>query len=208
MTSDHRNAPRLKETLSTTEVAHYCRVSVVHVNRWIKDGKLKSYRYPGGRNKISKKHFREFLENNGIPVIEEFFDDGCRFKVLIGEDDPDFTRGVRMLIESRYPEADIEAAADGYEVLLRMGEYKPDLLILDLKMPRIDGLEVCERLKQLNSSYDCKILAMTGHTQAFSRKKVLSRGADEYLIKPFDSDEFYRIVDRLVGSRKTRSGSD
>ena len=206
MAADLRGTPRLKETLSTTEVAHYCRVSVVHVNRWIKDGKLKSYRYPGGRNKISKKDFREFLENNGIPVIEEFFSSGRELKVLIGEDDPDFARAVRMMLLDSYPDARVEIAGDGYEVLLRMGEFKPELLVLDLKMPRIDGLEVCERLKQRSNSSSCKILAVTGHTQAFSRKKVLASGADEYLVKPFDSNEFLGKVELLTGAARKQAG--
>ena len=206
MSAELKHTPRLKETLSTTEVAHYCRVSVVHVNRWINDGKLKSYRYPGGRNKISKKHFRMFLEKNGIPVIEEFFGGAGQFKVLIGEDDPDFARAVRLMIDDRYPDARVEFAGDGYEVLLKMGEFKPDLLLLDLKMPRIDGLEVCERLKQHGSSSKCKILAMTGHMQAFSRCNVLAHGADEYLVKPFSSSEFYRVCDTLAGNVQTRNG--
>jgi len=206
MTKNSEDRQHLEDTLSTTEVARYCRVSVVHVNRWIKDGKIKCYRYPGGRYKISRENFREFLELSGVPVIEEFFSPRPRLKVLIGEDDSDFARGVRLLIEDRYPKAVIEVASDGYEVLLSMGVLRPDLLILDLRLPRIDVLEVCQRIRQNEIWAGVGILAMTGHSGAFNRARVLACGANEYLLKPFESSEFYRCLDCMVVAGALRNG--
>ncbi|MCE5272519.1 response regulator [bacterium] len=206
MTKNSKDPQHLEDTLSTTEVARYCRVSVVHVNRWIKDGKIKCYRYPGGRYKISRENFREFLERSGVPVIEEFFSPKPPLKVLIGEDDTDFARGVRLLIEDRYPRAEIEAASDGYEVLLSMGVFRPDLLVLDLRLPRIDGLEVCQHIRQNEIWSGVGILAMTGHAGAFVRERVLYCGANEYLLKPFESTEFYHSLDRMVAAGVLRNG--
>ena len=190
----------LEPTFSSTEVARYCRVSGVQVHRWIKDGKLKCYRYPGGRYKISKANFREFLVSNDIPVIEEFFAAGTDIKarILIGEDDLDFAKILRQNLQENYPDFEVEAVNDGYEVLMKLGEFRPDLLILDIKMPKINGLEVCQRMKSNDYYGSIKILAITGNAKTYPRELVLESGADEYLIKPFTSDDLFCQVDKIV----------
>ena len=193
--------------MTTNDVARYCGVSIVHVNRWIKKGRLKAYHYPRGRYKITKEDFKDFLSNNNIPIIESFFERKERRKILIGEDNPEFAQGLRDLLQGEYPEFEIEVVNDGYEVLLKMGEFRPDLLILDIRMPRVDGLEVCRRLKDDSSAFtNTKILAMTAHYATYSSLEVLNSGADGYLIKPFKTDELLRNIDELIGSQsKTRT---
>ncbi|MFH1070561.1 MAG: response regulator [Candidatus Glassbacteria bacterium] len=193
--------------LTTTDVARYCGVSHVHVNRWIKKGRLKCFRYPRGRYKITKEDFKDFLKRNNIPINESFFERKGRIKILIGEDNPEFAQGLKELLQGEYPEYKIEVVNDGYEVLLKMGEFRPDLLILDIRMPKIDGLEVCRRLKADSSAFtNTKIIAMTAHYATYSKADVLNTGADGYLIKPFKTDELLKSIDELIGLQsKTRS---
>ena len=201
MVSKIESQTALEPTFSTTDVARYCRVSGVQVTRWIKDGKLKCYRYPGGRYKISRNNFREFLEKNNIPIIDEFFECHERVRILIGEDDFDFAESLRQVLEEKYPEFELEVVNDGYEVLLKLGEFKPDLLILDIKMPKINGLEVCQRMKNNSVLRGVKILAITGNSRTYTRETVLESGADEYLVKPFESEELFRNIERLLGKK-------
>jgi excisionase family DNA binding protein len=201
MADKHEFQTSLEPALSTTTVAKYCRVSGVQVNRWIKDGKLKGYRYPGGRYKVSKQNFRDFLEQNNIPVIEKFFDEQSPVRILIGEDDADFAQSILQALEDAYPDYEIKAASDGYEVLLIMGSFVPDILILDMKMPKINGLEVCQRVKSTDLLEGVKIVAMTGNSTTYTRELVLNNGADEYLIKPFDRDVLFRLIAKLLGRR-------
>jgi excisionase family DNA binding protein len=189
-------------TLTTSDVARYCGVSIVHVTRWIKKGRLKCYRYPRGRYKITKEDFKDFLRNNGIPIIDSFFENKGRKKILVGDDNAEFAQGLKELLQGEYPGFQIEVVNDGYEVLLKMGEFRPDLLILDIKMPKVDGLEVCRRLKDDSSAFtNTKILAMTAHYATYSKSKVLNTGADGYLIKPFKTDELLKNIDELIGSQ-------
>src|SRR3990172_13006971 len=95
------NLERPESTLSTSDIARYCRTSVVNVNRWIKIGKLKSYRYPAGRHKITRETFRKFLKENNIPIVESFLKEKKLVKVLIGEDDLDFAKGLRESLEMK-----------------------------------------------------------------------------------------------------------
>jgi len=185
--------------LTTGEVARYCHVSVMQVNRWIKNGTLKAFRNPGGRHRVSKDDFRAFLEYNRMPVVKEFFDDDRNRKILIVDDDRDLVKGIRHLIESNYVEVDIEVAYDGYEALLKAGDFKPDLLILDIMMPKIDGLAVCRRIREnAGINPDIRILAITGHSEAYDREIVLDAGADEFMLKPIDSDGMLAFIEKLI----------
>jgi len=202
-----QNESFLEDTFTTSDIARYCGVSVVHVTRWIKSGRLKCYRYPRGRYKISKENFREFLKKNKIPINEEFFKSKKRSKILIGEDDYEFAIGLKEMLHEEYPDFEVEVVNDGYEVLIRVGKFMPDLLILDIRLPKIDGLEVCRRLNKDESGLaNTNILAITGHADAYSREEVLKSGANEYLLKPFKSSDLFEYIDKLIGAKSIDKG--
>ncbi|MFC1538450.1 response regulator [Candidatus Latescibacterota bacterium] len=185
--------------LTTGDIARYCTTGVPQVNRWIKKGDLIAFRNPGGQYRITKKEFRKFLERNGMPIVEEFFQEVKNKKILIADDDSTLVDSFSELIKAYFKDVEIEVAYDGYETLIKTGDFKPDLLILDIRMPKIDGLEVCRRIRQNNTIYpDIKILAMTGHSEAYERDEVLDSGANEYLIKSFDIDNLIEHVKKLL----------
>lgn len=199
MGKQEKKIDRPEPTLSTSDIAKYCRTSVVNVNRWIKSGELESYRYPAGRYKITKENFRKFLVTNNIPIVDGFFEDKIIPKILIGEDDKDFAKGLKSTISKQYGDIEIEVLEDGYEVLLRIGTFKPDMLILDIEIPTIDGLEVCSRIKEQEDLQDIKVLAITAHSEIYPREEVLKRGADELLHKPFSVDDLFQNIDNMLG---------
>ncbi len=185
--------------LNTGDIARYCHVSVVQINRWIMSGKLKAFRNPGGRYRISKKYFKEFLQQNGMPVIEEFFPENQHKRILIADDDDTIVEVVQDIISSNIQDIDVKTARDGYEALITAGGFNPDLLILDMRMPKIDGLEVIRRLRDNDAiSRNMKILAMTAHSDAYRREAVLEAGADEYLIKPIDMETLLENIEKLL----------
>ena len=70
---------------------------------------------------------------------------------------------------------------------------------MDIRMPKIDGLEICRRLrKDKNITAGIKILAITGHSEAYDKEYVLSSGANEYLLKPFDRKSLLQNVEKLL----------
>jgi len=185
--------------LNTGDVARYCGVSVMQINRWIKNGTLKAFRNPGGRYRVSKKEFREFLKKHDMPVIEEFFREGRHKKILLADDDDSVVEVIRDILQDNFEDIDLKTACNGYEALITAGSFKPDLLILDMRMPKIDGLEVCRRLRDNDAlSGDMKILAMTAHSDAYNRETVLGAGANEYLIKPVDMETLLEHIEVLL----------
>ncbi|MBN1291413.1 MAG: response regulator [Candidatus Latescibacteria bacterium] len=184
--------------LNTGDVAHYCDVSVMQVNRWIKKGALNAFKNPGGNYRISKKEFREFLDCNKIPVIEEFFGDKQK-KILVADDDASLVKAYTFALKKRFWNVKVETATDGYETLIKTGKFNPDILILDIRMPKIDGLEVCRRLRDdLSSDQEIKILVITAHSSEYDRHTVLASGAHEYLIKPIPIPVLLEQIEKML----------
>ena len=185
--------------LTTGEIAHYCHTTVMQVNRWIKNGALKAFRNPGGQYRITKDEFRNFLDRNGMPIIEDFFKEKKTKKILVADDDASVVEAIRLILKNYNRDFIIEVAYDGFDTLIKTGDFKPDLLIMDIRMPKIDGLEICRRLrKDKNITPGIKILAITGHSEAYDRELVLLSGANEYLLKPFDKKNLLEHVDKLI----------
>jgi two-component system, OmpR family, response regulator VicR len=187
--------------LTTGDIARYCDITVMMVNLWIKSGELKAFRQPGGHYRITRDDFRVFLERNGMPVIPEYFTDVRKKRILIADDDATLAEAFSEYLKTQYEDAEIEIAKDGYETLIKAGNFLPDLLILDIRMPIIEGLEVCRRLRGMETLQPRpKILAITGHADAYDRNTVLASGADEYLLKPIDNRTLQKYVAKLMNS--------
>ena len=185
---------------TTGDISRYCHTTVMQINRWIKSGKLRAFRNPGGQHRITREEFRRFLERNEMPVIEDFFKEKLRKKILVADNDATVVDAISYLLKAQPDNYEVEVSRDGYETLIKAGDFKPDLLILDIMMPKIDGLEVCRRLRQSKDiTQGIKILAITGHSEAYDRDMVLENGANEYLLKPFEKKSLLDYVERLIG---------
>jgi excisionase family DNA binding protein len=196
--------PKKKETgaipdrlLSTGDIARYCHTGITQVNRWIKKGDLEAFRNPGGHYRVTRDMFRKFLICNNMPVLEDFFQPSGS-KILIVDDDPSVIKAYSILLKGWRGQTEIETASDGYEALLKAGSFKPDLMILDIRMPKIDGLEVCRRLRMESTHKGIRIIAVTAHAEAYDRETVLAAGADEYLIKPIEMETLLIHVGKLL----------
>ena len=188
-----------EKLLTTGDIARYCHTVIAQVKRWIKKGDIKTIKNQGGHYRITKESFREFLECNGMPISEEFFGKRNKKKVLVADDDEDLVSSICKVLRIYNKDLEIEVSHDGYEALMKAGDFKPDLIILDIRMPKIDGLEVCRRIyKNKTITPKTKILAITGHSESYDRETVLKSGADEYLLKPFDMETLLEHVEKLI----------
>jgi putative two-component system response regulator len=110
-----------------------------------------------------------------------------RRSILVVDDEVAITRLLRMVLEADGHE--VVVAADGQSALDRVAERRPDLVILDLDMPRLGGFEVCRRLKNAPNTRLLPILVLTGTGVADARLRAWDLGADEFLTKPFQTLE-------------------
>ncbi|MBE9040984.1 response regulator transcription factor [Oscillatoriales cyanobacterium LEGE 11467] len=124
-------------------------------------------------------------------------------KILIVEDDLEIAR----LIEQTLTREGFECvlARDGWGALEEFGRSQPDVVVLDLMLPKLDGLEVCARIRQKPEDKDPYILMLTAKGEEIDRVIGLSTGADDYLVKPFSPRELVARVRALL-RRSLRQG--
>jgi DNA-binding response OmpR family regulator len=115
--------------------------------------------------------------------------------ILICDDEPALRELIRASMDDGFVFAE---ASDGIAALELAREVEPDVVILDLMLPRLSGLEVLERLNADEELKDVPVLVITAWNE--TREDVLAAGADEFVTKPFDPDELRVAVNRLVAS--------
>lgn len=184
-----------RKPYTTGEIAAFCHVTINAVKKWIASGKLLAFRTPGGHFRVNRADFMSFLDKYKLEIKEEVFP--ARHKVLIIDDEHDVVEFVKGALESMGGGYLVETAGDGYEGLIKVGDFKPELMVLDIRMPKLDGFEVCRRIKQDKSTKDIKILAVTAYgTDDIER--IIQCGADYCLPKPIRLKDFQRNVHRLL----------
>ena len=120
--------------------------------------------------------------------------------VLIVDDE----QHIRLLIEQTLEEleddgVELQTASDGEMALDVVRNHKPELVFLDVMMPKLNGFEVCRAIKGDLGLAGTTVVMLTAKGQAYDREEGLSAGADRYLTKPFDPDELIATVRRLAG---------
>ncbi len=183
-----------EKTLTTKEVSKYCDVTVHAVNKWVNAGKLKAYRTPGNRMKILKNDFGVFLEKYNMLVPQDFKNRlKKRKKILIVDDDNTSVRLIKGLLEKQ-GDYEIETANDGFEAGLKYSAFKPDLITLDLKMPGLNGFEVCTYIRNQAKDESVKILVISAHLGSKNLEKLKLLGADDFLEKKFQGESFQEKI--------------
>ena len=167
----------MKRFLTTGEVAQYFSVTVNTIKRWISEGKLRAILTPGGHYRIPREEFKRFLDRYSLTSL--------RKKVLVVDDDP---FALRMLVDGLATlgrDYLVESAKDGYEALIRIGEWRPHLLITDIKMPRVDGKEVIRKVRNMHLTKGLKILVVSAYPEETEAVKGLVQGI---FTKPVDME--------------------
>ena len=184
---------------TTSEVARYCAVTNDGVLKWIKSSKLRAFSTPGGHYRVSAEDFRTFLKRFDIPIDESFFRGTSRERsVLIVDDEPDIREVVRRWLKELDEDLRVEEACDGYEAGIKIGSMKPDLVILDVMMPRVNGIQLCQSVKDNPKTQNVKVLAITAFPEQDNVRKMYNAGADLCLIKPLQMEHFRLEVIRLL----------
>ena len=124
--------------------------------------------------------------------------------ILVVDDDPDIARFVEVNLRSAG--YDVAVAADGEEALARATSLRPDLVLLDVMMPRIDGFEVAQRLRKNPQTANTSIIMLTAKALSADKVTGLQSGADDYIIKPFDPIELLaRVKGTLRRAKEMRN---
>jgi len=184
--------------LSTGDIANYCEVTSAAVLKWIDSGKLPVFTTPGGHYRVLRTDFRDFIARHGMFIDEGFFGKSQgRKRILIVDDEPAvvaFIEGA-LRLEGDY---ELATAYDGFEAGHQLAIFKPDLIVLDIMLPGMDGFEICRRLKTDPAMSHVKVLAVTGFATEENIEKILGYGADDFLAKPLKLADLKKKVHELL----------
>lgn len=183
--------------LTTGQIAASCQVTIPTVKRWIREGHLTAFQTAGGHFRVTEEEFRRFQDALRMPVEKAGPEVEPLPKILIVDDDAALldTLWEALTWDGRYK---VEVAQDGYEGLIKVGSFAPQLLVLDIRMPGLNGFQVCRRVKADPATRAIRILAISGHAVPQTREQIFEAGADGFLEKPIKLDELQAEVARLV----------
>jgi excisionase family DNA binding protein len=183
---------------TTFDISQICEVNPSTVQNWIRNHKLKAYVTPGGHRRVSRADLLAFLHEFGMPIPAELAESPPL--ILIVDDEEDIRDLLSQVMQSEDGKFEVVTATGGVEALLFIGERKPELLILDIMMAGMNGLEVCRKVKGNAATRQIKIVAITGKQDPAIRLSVLEAGADLFFTKPLQIVEFRDQALKLMRS--------
>ena len=114
-------------------------------------------------------------------------------RILVCDDEEEIRESLNLILEKDY---DISFATNGEEAIEHIKKSPTDLVILDIKMPRMDGIETLKRIKQAKS--DTKVIIATGYRSVETATEAVKHGASDYIVKPFESKQVLQTVNKTV----------
>lgn len=189
-----------KKVFTTTEAARICHVERATIIRWIDVGILKAFKTPTGRNKILVEDLVDLLKKNGMPIPEDLTG-LAKPLVYVVDDEEDFLFLLeeRLLGEDRTAPFELSTFKNGFEALMAMGKECPDVLITDIRMPEMNGFELCKKLKESGDTHFMKIIIISGYLDAELEKFKAESLADAYLEKPIDFVKLRQLLSEYTG---------
>jgi len=186
-----------KKILTTYDVSQYCSVDLSTVINWIDQGRLLAYKTPGGHRRVKKEDLVHFLKEYQMPIPGDLVN-RQKSRILIVDDDRSVVDLIVRAIRKLKKRCEVETAFDGFEAGRKLVAFQPDLVILDLMLPGIDGFKVCRNIRMDKKTKHVKVLAITGFDTQENQKKIFSAGANDYLPKPLEVNELLGHIEKLL----------
>lgn len=182
--------------LSTFAIAELLHVDPGSVANWIDQGLLRAHRTPGGHRRVQVEDLIKFLREHKMPIPPEL--DTTPVRVLVVDDEENVARLIARAVRSRFPDFEVIEANDGFRAGTTIATVRPDVVILDLRMPGMDGYEVCRMIKSQETTRHAEVIAMTAYPSPESEQRILECGARVCLSKPLDLDSLLKEVEKSL----------
>ncbi len=191
-----------RKLYTTHQVAKLLGVTPITVIRWIEDGKLKCFTTVGGHRRIEHEELARFAQSYNLPWhTEEEVEQRKEFVVLAVDDEANIRALLKEVIED-VKGVKLFEAENAFSAGAKLAEESPDVVLLDFKMPGLDGFEFCRYIRQDPRFKDMPVIAMTGMKSEAEQTKMKEVGITDYLFKPFTPDQ---VVDKINRYRNLKS---
>lgn len=190
-----------KKIFTTGEAAQVCKVSQQTIIRCFDSGRLTGFRVPGSKfRRIPRDELIRFMHANEIPL--DLLEGGTK-RILCVDDDPEIVSLLRDILGGD-PRFEIETCGSGYEAGLLTASFKPNLILLDYKLPDINGNEVCKRIRSTEELAGIRIVFISGVIDRGEADRLIGSGADGFIKKPFDVSHLMDTIEELLGLESRR----
>lgn len=179
---------------STHQAAGICDVHISTIINWMNEGRLKGYTTPGGHRRIEKEDLIFFMRKHHIPIPEELVRKTKR--ILIVDDDKEVLSELKEALSgSGY---DIELAEEGFAAARSVYKKRPDLILLDFKMPGLDGFSVCDMLRMDKETKDIPVIAITALNSEEEIDSIKKCGVKKYMQKPVNIGRLIEALNEFL----------
>lgn len=180
--------------LTIPKAAKHCGLHRVTLWKYVKNGDIRTFKTPGGQFRIHIKDLESFMQSKRMYPFSDHWPSEKR--ILIVDDDPKIRKLISQSLGSK--KFILEFASDGFEAGLKISKSQPQLVILDLFLPEMDGFKVCRQIKEDEDVADTKIIAISGYDTHQNRQKILDCGADLFMSKPLDFKNLTSEIEKLI----------
>ncbi len=164
--------------LTPTEVAGLLMVSPITVRQWAQKGMLPAQTTAGGHRRFMRSDVEQFARERGLTLPD------MRTTVLVVDDDHQLNKYLVAVLQTQVGDVEVFSAYDGFEAGRMVAQHQPEIVLLDIMMPGMNGIEVCRRLRQDAYLRHIPILMLTARTEEEIQVEGLDVGADIYFSKP------------------------
>ena len=176
------NATKVKDVLTTGEVAKICNVAPHTVSKWFDSGALHGYRIPGSKDRrIPLNQLIRFMKHHGMP-LNGLMTGSTR--ILIVDDERDIVEVLEKILEDE-AKYEVEVAKGGFAAGVTAEKCRPHVILLDMHLRDLDGRELAKHVKSNPDLQLTKVIAMSGKMSEDELKALAAQGFDGYLKKPF-----------------------
>jgi excisionase family DNA binding protein len=174
-----------EQLLTSSEVGDLLQVNPSSVKKWVDDGLLVAFRTPGGHRRVRAADLVAFLVRHEMPIPADL-QEASKKRLLIVDDEVDQLKALSRSLKRFADRVEVTTTSNGIDALVLVGSFRPHLVLLDVYMPGIDGLEVCRRLKKNPATKDVAVYVVSGAFTSALEAKALEAGAVKCLPKPID----------------------
>lgn len=187
----------MKSTFYTTgEIAKITGISHRTIKYYCSQGKIVSETTPlTNYRRITYPNLINFFRENAIPL--DLLERYAQKRILIVDDDKQIVRLVEALITQIHSNVHIETAYDGYEACIKAGGLLPDIIFLDLQMPKADGFEVCRNIRNVQATSHAEIVVITGNPTDDAIARLKEYNVRQVFPKPIDLEKLTSFCETL-----------
>ena len=192
-----------KEVLTTNEAADLLGIARTSLINWVERGELSPATTPGGHRRFRRADLIAFADKRGFDIninTDKKAKDGSdpdRAKVLIVDDDEDFRQFAQDCL-SIAGDFDVKESTNGIDAALIVGSWHPSIVLLDLRMPKMNGFEFCRQMRGNADFKDVKIIIMTAYADEETKQEIDEIQADDLISKPIGIKAFVEKLRQVL----------